>query len=759
MFLIFTVIVIGLSGIAAEVLILRELLVSFFGNELTLGIILANWLALEALGVFIIGKFIEKVKNKIAVFISLELIFALTLPLAVYFARTFKNILGIPFGEGIGLAAIFGGSFFVILPLGFCHGALFSAACEIYSNLDRESPAVIGRVYTFEIIGTIIGGLILTYLFIPFFDSFQIVFIVSLINLVICLFFLRIIANRQLRLSVLFLIIFSLIPFLVVSPGYLERLSITKQFNLGRVLDCRNSVYGNVVVTESELQHTFFYNGIPIITTPYPDITFAEEFGNLPLLFHPNPKDILVISGGAGGLIYEILKHPITKIDYAELDPLIIEMLNKYPSDLTLKELADPRVKVINADGRFFLKHTDNKYDVVMLGISKPTDLSINRLFTEEFFRMIRKRLRTDGILSIWLPGSLTYLSSTVRDVNFSVINAIKKSYAHQRIIPGDYNLVFASDSAKILDVTPKLLRQRIASDQIKTRLLKESYLDYRMDKRWLDWFRQSTLNATVKINKDFSPFALFLMLVLWNQQFSPRCSYIFDALSNLNLPVIFGIIVLIAAGLLCFIFLSSKSALEGFPRIRKFAISYAIATTGFFGMLINLVLIFAFQVFYGYLYNKIGLLLAIFMAGIASGSALMTKNMALRNYSLRLLIRIEIWIIAFSYILALILGRWNENPNYTLLIFIFMFLICGFLIGLEFPLASKLFFKEKAKIGITSGLLYFSDLLGGWLAGILGGIIFLPLLGLFNTCILIIPLKLLSLSLLALTNYKPALR
>ena len=53
----------GLCGLAAQVLLLRELLVSFFGNELTLGIILANWLLSEAAGVFSIGRFVDRIKN------------------------------------------------------------------------------------------------------------------------------------------------------------------------------------------------------------------------------------------------------------------------------------------------------------------------------------------------------------------------------------------------------------------------------------------------------------------------------------------------------------------------------------------------------------------------------------------------------------------------------------------------------------------------------------------------------------------------
>lgn len=78
-----------------------------------------------------------------------------------------------------------------------------------------------------------------------------------------------------------------------------------------------------------------------------------QEFGNLPLLFSKAPREILLISGGAGGLINEILKHPVKRVDYAELDPLIIKMLKRYSSVLTQRELTDPRVNVINLDGRF----------------------------------------------------------------------------------------------------------------------------------------------------------------------------------------------------------------------------------------------------------------------------------------------------------------------------------------------------------------------------------------------------------------------
>jgi spermidine synthase len=790
---ILAILVIGLSGIAAQVMLLRELLVSFYGNELTLGLILANWIILEAFGVFFAGKFIDKIKNKLNIFVILQIIFVLTLPLSIYFARIVKSMLGVPFGEGIGLAQIFYSSLLIMLPVSFCHGALFSCGCNIYYSYIKEPvrsighkamvwlpiAKAIGKVYAWETIGTIIGGIVLTYLLIPYLNSFQTAFIISIFNLIICLFFFmvqesikhfpiplrkspKVIADhayggsRQrregdflediskiLKYTILFLILVMAYLPLSGALNKMHNYAIKKQWKMQDVLDYRNSIYGNIVVVQKEEQRTFFYNGLPIITTPYPDITFVQEFGNLPLLFHPHPKDILVISGGAGGLINEILKHPIRKIDYAELDPLLIEMLEKYRSRLTQRELQDNRVNIINKDGRFFVKNTSHKYDIVLLGLSKPADLSTNRVFTQEFFALIKKRLNPDGILALYLPGSLTYLSSELRDLNACILNALKSTYSSVRIIPGDYNMFLASSSQDIMRVDPNLITQRINQDNIKADILVPAYLNYRLDKRHLEWFTHSSIGATRKINQDFMPTAVYQMLVLWNKQFSSGFSHILEALGNLDLKVILALIFAVTL-LLFFIFCYKHNRI-------KLSITYSIATTGLFGMLMNLILIFSFQVIYGYLYHRIGLLISIFMGGTALGSIFMTHNTRNIKNSLSLFVKLEAVIVLFSYLAALIITRFLGYTNFSALIFMALFFISGLLIGLEFPLATKMYLGERGQVGLVAGLLYFSDLIGGWLAGIVGAVVFLPVLGLFNTCMVIIFLKLSSLLLLVI--------
>ncbi|MFA5145066.1 MAG: spermine synthase [Candidatus Omnitrophota bacterium] len=738
-----TVLVIGLSGIVVQVLLLRELLVSFYGNELTLGIILANWILAEASGVFISGKFIERVKNKANVFIILQVLFSILLPVSIYLSRTFKSLIGIPFGEGVGLYTIFYASFLIILPVGFCHGALFSSLCKICSIKIKDLAGAIGKVYAWETIGTICGGIILTYLFIPYLNSFQIVFILSVINLAACLFFFKDTA-KVLKYIVLVLIFTASIFSLQGGIKYLNKLSINKQWKQQEILDYRNSNYGNIVVTKREGQYTFFYNGIPVITTPYPDKQFVQEFGNLPLLFSKSPKEVLVISAGAGGLINEILKHPVKKIDYAELDPLLIEMLRQYPSELTQKELTDPRVNIMNLDGRFFVKNTPNKYDVILIGLSKPSDLSANRLFTREFFFLAKERLNPDGIVALTLPGSLTYLSRELKDINACVLNGLKDSYAYVRVIPGDYNMFLASNSRDILEITPDIITRKIERKNIRTDILVPAYINFRLNKAWSDWFQRSLTGATEKVNQDLRPFAVFQMLILWNKQFSPGLAYIFGMLGNLNTGFLAVLILGITLILFC-IFCRKRSTSP--------AIVYSIATTGLFGMLANLVLIFSFQVFYGYLYYMIGILISIFMAGIALGSIFMTTALKRIKDGLRLFIELEAGIIVFSCIMAVTLTRFMWSARHIPLIFATLLFISGLFLGLEFPLASRIYPGRKEEAGNTVGVLYSADLIGGWVAGVLGSIILLPVLGLFNTCLVIIMFKLSSLFLLGTPN------
>jgi spermidine synthase len=245
------------------------------------------------------------------------------------------------------------------------------------------------------------------------------------------------------------------------------------------------------------------------------------------------------------------------------------------------------------------------------------------------------------------------------------------------------------------------------------------------------------------RINSDFLPLSVFFNLSYWNALFSPYLTGIFKWFGGFHLPLTIVKIILITL-LLAIIFIK-------IPQHSIHAVTYSIFTTGLTAMIFSLAIIFTFQTFYGYLYHQIGLLVAIFMAGIALGSLLITHRLhRLKEYSF-LFLKIEILIIFFAILLPFIfmtLSSKLENKIVSSLLysgFLVMSFLAGMFTGFQFPLAVKIYLNNplrKEKLGQTAGLLYGADLFGGFFGGLLGGVFLLPLLGLRETCFMMAMIK-----------------
>jgi len=742
---ILAILTMGFSGIVAQVLLLRELLITFHGNELSIGIILANWLILEALGAFFLGKRIEHKKHKIEMFVGVQLLFSICFPVAIYLSRILKGIIGVTPGEALGILPMLFSSFFILVLVSITHGALFTFGCSIYDYLNRGSQGAtsIGKVYIYETIGTLIGGIFFTYLLIPYFHSMKIALGIAILNLIICPILLGKFWRNARKLTKILgfisVVLMLLFCFILSTNGAdnIQRLSIAKQWQGQNVVHYQNSIYGNVVVTKRQEQYTIFSDGIPIITTPTPDIAFMEEFVHLTMLFHAAPKEILIISGGAGGIINEVLKHPVERIDYVELDPLILEVVKRYSTPLTNTELTSPKLNILYLDGRYFIKKTSNKYDIILIGLSDPQDLQVNRLFTKEFFLLAKSRLKQEGILVFNLPGSLTYLGEELKNLNLCILNTLKDVFSYIKIIPGDgANLYLASQFEDISLINHKELIQRLNKRDLQVRLLTPAHIEYKLHSRWSNWFLESLEHGTNRINKDFHPLGVFYSLAYWNALFSPKLRGLFRYFERINLRI-FLILLIVFTLLFLFIQIKIKS-------ISKAAIPLCIFTTGFAGMLFDLVLIFAFQTLYGYVFYWIGIIVSALMVGIAIGCLIVTSLLEHIKKYFSLFSGIEICIIVFSIVLPLIF----LNTDFCLsrpILFLLLSFVSGLLIGLEFPLANKIYLsiKGKPELSSTAGLLYGTDLVGGWLGGVLGGVVLLPILGLLETCAVVFMFKL----------------
>ncbi len=136
-----------------------------------------------------------------------------------------------------------------------------------------------------------------------------------------------------------------------------------------------------------------------MMTSVEDEFFYHEMIAHIPLNSHKNPKNVLVIGGGDGGTVREVLKHSsVENVDLCEIDSLVIEASKKFLPTISSK-LDDSRVKIYVEDAIKFIKDKKNCYDVVLIDSTDPMGPGVG-LFTEEFYNNVKESLREGGIVT-----------------------------------------------------------------------------------------------------------------------------------------------------------------------------------------------------------------------------------------------------------------------------------------------------------------------------------------------------------------------
>jgi len=746
----FALFLMGVAFIISQVLVIRELLVVFVGNELSIAIILANWLMLGALGSYGIGRKTQKWALGRKSFALFQMLQALFLPLTILAIRSLRGMMGLLPGEAASLWQVGLWTFPLLAPLGILGGALFSLGCSLYENRYRGAAISVGRVYLLEALGAGIGGGIYTFVLIPGFHSFQIAYGLGTAGF-LSAFFLMLANIReagagQKILAALSLGLVAGGLWLWSSPHLfdLEAFSLRRQWPGFFIRHVDWSPYGNITVSQREEQFTFYSNGLPVLVSPVPDIAQIEDLIHLPLLSHERPEKVLIVGGGLGGVIAEVLKHPVKEVHYVELDPLMIDLARRFAPSTVGQETEDPRVRIHALDGRFFIKKTSLAFDLILINLPGPFTLQLNRFYTSEFFQEARRALSDQGMITLVLPGAEAYLSKEARDLNVSLIETLKEVFPSVWAVPGPFHLVFACRAADRASGEASSLKKRLEERNLSTRYLTPLHLDQKLDPYRRAWMEESFRRGErPRANRDVHPRGLYLGIAYWNAEFHPTFQKFWGPLDRLPLEVWMGLLFLLAGSM----FLLGRK--KSFEKMSRRILVGVIVTTGFLGMAMNILVIFSFQTLYGYVFQWMGVLIAAFMAGLALGSWAMTRWVQNRRDLWRSLRRVEGAMIGWMGLGMVFLGAWNSILSSSLagpLLLPLAFSIwngwAGFLVGLEFPLANALWVPHGKGVAEGAGTLYAADLLGAWAGALWVGVVWIPLYGLWATLGLLIGLK-----------------
>lgn len=165
------------------------------------------------------------------------------------------------------------------------------------------------------------------------------------------------------------------------------------------VLYSAKSEYQTIDILDTKgLGKVLLLDGL-VMTTERDEFFYHEMISHIPMISHPNPENVLVIGGGDGGTVREVLKHDtVKKVVLCEIDGLVIDSCKKYlPSIAGM--LDDERVDIQVRDGIDYISHQKNEFDIILIDSTDPMGPG-EGLFTEEFYSNVNAALKEGGIMS-----------------------------------------------------------------------------------------------------------------------------------------------------------------------------------------------------------------------------------------------------------------------------------------------------------------------------------------------------------------------
>ncbi|HOW58383.1 MAG TPA: fused MFS/spermidine synthase [Candidatus Omnitrophota bacterium] len=716
--------VLGFTSLISQVVIIREIAMSFYGNEFFIGWVLFVWLFWTGFGSYLENRFSKTPETAFRWWGFCHIAVALLFPFMLALIRSGKLLLGTPAGA---VPDLFSSLAFSCLALGpFCLilGFQFAvtARCWVLQDPETRTSSVLGRSYLYETFGFIAGGTLFSYAFV-FANEFKVAFLLMLMNFTSAgiLFYLTKNQKRKIFLGLCLIFTWASVG-IFFAAEFLQRQTARWHFPTEQFVEMRNTVHGNLAVTRVGHQYNFYQNGL--LLGAGDERLASENLVHFPMLIHEKPKKVLLIGTGFNGVLREILKYQPDRVQDVELDPAQVEMAKKYISLELRRVLDDKRVAIWTGDIRDFFRKSSNAFDVVIVNEPNPSTVLINRQYTTEFFQWIKEHLSPGGIVAVRLKFAPDYITSELENLAASVYKTLKRSFSNVLLLPEDTLYVMASMVPLMQD--PTVLVNRLESRGIRNDFVTSAYIRYRLGNDRVAKVRDLLeKNSVAKINEDSTPRGYFYEFLYWVSSFHLTLARFFFFILKVPFAVVLGVLL---SGMLG----------AGFFLRARLPASTAMASGGFSLMATEIILIYGFQVFFGNLYYRIAWIITAFMAGMGFG--VWIGNCKLLRDPSRMLSRLH--VLTAGYFLLLTVGWWflsQHSAAGPLLgegAFLLMAGLIGGLVGLEFSWVTQYFVDHAGAKDMRTGKVYAADLFGSCLGAFLTASFFIPVWGVYRTLI-----------------------
>jgi spermidine synthase len=672
----------GISSVVSQLITIREFLAQFEGNEFVVSLILLSWLVFGGFGVLaaegIRGRGFKPTRKTLGL---LTMLLAAIPTIEILFIRYIRDVIFVK-GSSVGFYPTLTFTAAMIAPYALLIGFVLPYSLFVLRMGDDAYPS--SRIYIFDALGDAAGGALFSFALVHLLTPLTAFFVVNTLLLA---------AGSQLLFSAgmstrFITALAGLITACNISGMALERASLEPA--RGELVSYRESFFGRILLVRDHELLTVFIDGVPAMSSE--NRYLSEETVHYPLSQLAAVRDVLLIMSEAG-IMEELEKYHPEHIDYAQLDPDLSRM--EFHWGLMKKTHG---LSLINADGRAYLKRTTRTYDAILVNVPEPKTFQTNRYFTDEFLLLAKQRLKPGGVVSFSVEGYDNYPSDDKRMKISSLYNTALDRFVHVLVLPGQKVFFIASDSPLTMDIPGRLAKKGIRTSYI------ESYFVGDLTQERISSLMR-VIDPKAPRNTDFSPYLMKMAFQGWFAKYSSS-------------PIIFFVAIVI--------FLAFY--LAGMKREE-----FVLFSSGWMNMGSEILTIFLFQILFGYLYVKIGLIVTVFLAGLIPG-AYVGQHFRKRWRTI-LLLTDTLLIVLVLLVTGLIAASPESLPEGFF--FTFAFLV-SLLSGLQFPVVVHACGGTES----ATARCFSVDLMGAAFGGFTLSVLLIPYCGLLWASAALIVLK-----------------
>ena len=490
-----TLVVFALSGAAAmalEVLWTRAVGVVIGASTYSFTLILTTFLIGLAFGAAMMARFVDRLRDPVGMLgvvqVAVGVSAILCGRLVDQLPRLLHEVARSPAVTNDRLyAANFVLAALVMLPATVGLGTVFPLVIRILTPRGvRHVGPVVGRAYALNTVGAIAGSFAAGFVVLPWVGVERGLAVCSAVSLALGVWL--VLERARVRRAVIAAAVAGLVV-IFAAPTWDVRAWTSGLFRMylarsvyadgwsphGRVLYHRDGVASTVTVEQQDdgVGVSLKVNG-KVDASDIGDMPTQVLSGLLPILLHPDPSRVLVIGYGSGVTPGSALKAPIERLDVAEIEARVYEAANGHFGHVNERPDRDPRARLFVDDGRNFLRRQRNPYDVIISEPSNPWMTGAASLFTQEFFRIARRKLQPDGLFLQWLQ--LYELSEKNVQV---VLRTFASVFDHLLVFtpdPSSNDLLLVGSMSPIV-VDRALVERRMAEAGIRAALEKGSFV------------------------------------------------------------------------------------------------------------------------------------------------------------------------------------------------------------------------------------------------------------------------------------------